>query len=375
MPTAKYLIGKVGCLAKQAHGNLSPSRPGRTPEDNVARNTISLSYVTKILEGVARSGISLDRLFLDAGLDVSLLAMPEARLDRDEFIRLLQTVMRQTEDEFIGLGRGRKSKPGTFSMMAHAVINCRNLEKAIQRSAEFYRLFDLPMEITLTVEDEQAQLEIRVPQTESRDIMLESLVFISVRFWSWLTGQNIRPQRIELGFPEPAEAREYRHLFACPVEFGRESTLIVLRAEVLRLPLVQNSLSLSTFLKNSFAQLLEGNPESIRLADKIRAVISKEYGNNFPDFAQVCEKLHMSPQTLRRRLKEEHTSYQDIKDNIRRDVSEYYLGKPELSIDEVALMMGFSEASSFHRAFKKWTGKTPAGFRRERLGLADEGEA
>ena len=80
-------------------------------------------------------------------------------------------------------------------------------------------------------------------------------------------------------------------------------------------------------------------------------------------------KLNMTPQTLRRRLKEANTSYQEIKDAIRKDASVYYLSKPDLSIDEIALLMGFSEASSFHRAFKKWTGKTPSNFRREHFGV------
>lgn len=337
-------------------------------EDVVARNTISLSYVSKVLAGVARSGLRLEQLFLDAGLDASLLDMPEARLDTSEFIRLLQLVMRQTQDEFIGLGRGTTSKPGTFSMMAHAVINCRNLEKAIQRSAEFYALFQLPMRLDLKREEAQAVLEVWVPRSEFRDIILESLVFLSVRFWCWLTGTQIKPLRIEFDFPEPAEAKQYRYVFPCPVMFGCERNAIYLEPAALDLLLVQTPLSLNSFLKDSVARLVEGEPRSIGLSDRIRALISKEYGHNFPDFAQVCEKLHMTPQTLRRRLKEENTSYQDIKDHIRRDVSEYYLGRPELSIDEVALMMGFSEASSFHRAFKKWTGKTPAALRRELLG-------
>jgi AraC-like DNA-binding protein len=190
-----------------------------------------------------------------------------------------------------------------------------------------------------------------------------------VRFWSWLTGQNIRPVRIELDFPEPAEAREYRYAFACPVEFGGGANRIILRQAQLELPLVQNPLSLSRFLKDSLALIIVGNMQPIGLAEQIRAIISKEYGNNFPDFSLVCEKLNMTPQTLRRRLKEGNTSYQEIKDSIRHDAAVYYLGKAELSIDEIALMMGFSEASSFHRAFKKWTGKTPAGYRRDLLGL------
>ena len=87
-----------------------------------------MAYVQRLLSGAAREGADLSELMREAGLDSSLLAHQDARLGAGDFIRLMQVVMRQTEDEFIGLGRGTKSKPGTFSMMAHAVINCANLQ-------------------------------------------------------------------------------------------------------------------------------------------------------------------------------------------------------------------------------------------------------
>jgi AraC-like DNA-binding protein len=200
-------------------------------------------------------------------------------------------------------------------------------------------------------------------------------VFISVRLWSWLTGRILEPLSIQFDFPEPPQAAEFRRLFKGSVTYGKARNAIVFPTSWLALPLVQNPLSLSKFLKDSLAHIIVGNKQPIGLPDQIRAVISKGYGNAFPDFAQVCETLSMTPQTLRRRLKEENTSYQQIKDDIRQDAARYYLTKEELSIDEIALMMGFSEASSFHRAFKKWTGQTPAAYRREELGLSSENTA
>lgn len=341
----------------------------------MARNTISIAYVTRLLAGAAREGVSLGELFHDAGLDPALLEQPEATLATRDFIRLLQTVMRRTEDEFIGLGRGTKSKPGTFSMMAHAVINSPTLEKAILRSAQFYQLFDLPLKLQLARGELESRLVMTTPVVPSRDIILEGMVFISVRFWSWLTGRNLDPSAIHFDFPEPLQSPEFRRLFQARLEYGAAETAIVFPSAWLGLPLVQNPLSLSRFLKDSLALIIVGNAQPIGLPEQIRAIISKGYGNAFPDFSQVCEKLNMTPQTLRRRLKEENTSYQEIKDSIRKDASLYYLAKEELSIDEIALMMGFSEASSFHRAFKKWTGRTPASFRRELLGLPQEAES
>lgn len=339
----------------------------------MSQGVITIAYVTRLLQEAAREGMDCASLFREAGLDASLLDKPDARIRTHEFIRLMQLVMRRTEDEFIGLGRGTKSKPGTFSMMAHAVINCPNLGKAMERSAAFYRIVDLPIELKVEEGSTESRL-ILTTEAPERDNILEAMIFISIRFWSWLTGRSLEPIFLQLDFPEPPQADEFRRIWKGPVTYNNARNAIVFPTAWLSLPLVQNPLSLSKFLKDSLALIIVGNQAPIGLTDQIKAIISKGYGNHFPDFAQVCESLNMTPQTLRRRLKEENTSYQAIKDNIRQDAARFYLAKEELSIDEIALMMGFSEASSFHRAFKKWTGQTPAAYRSELQGLPPEAD-
>lgn len=338
----------------------------------MARNTMPISFVKRLLAGAAREGVSLEELFVEVGLDPQLLAQDEYRLSSTDCIRLLQVVMRRTEDEFIGLGRGTKSKPGTFSMMAHAVINSPNLGRALLRSSQFYQLFDLPVQFQMERGDIETRLIFETPVVPYREVIVEGMVFISLRFWCWLTGKNLVPLKVCFDYPAPPHAEEFQRVFRGRVEYGSDCCALVFPTQWLALPLVQNPLSLSRFLKDSLALIIQGNMQPIGLPEQIRAIISKEYGNNFPDFSMICEKLNMTPQTLRRRLKEENTSYQEIKDSIRKDAAQFYLAKEELSVDEIALMMGFSEASSFHRAFKKWTGKTPAGYRRDLLGIDAE---
>ena len=343
---------------------------GRSGFRMLKRNTIAVSHVIRVLQGAARAGASIPVLLETAGIPRRLLDDPDARIERDTFIRLMLDVMQQTQDEFLGFGQGRKSKPGTFSMMAHAVINCSNLEKAVRRGIQFYELFDLDVHTSLHRSEETAWLEIHAdPRLDFREVIIESSLMLSLRFMSWLVGKAIEAQRVEFDFARVSTADDdYKSVFTCPVTFESNANILVFSSDYLDLPLVQNQLSLSRFLKDSLAQLIDGNIHNVGLPAQIRAIISKEYGNNFPDFSEICEKLNMTPQTLRRRLKEGNTSYQEIKDTIRKDASIYYLSQPELSIDEIALLMGFSEASSFHRAFKKWTGKTPSAYRREYFG-------
>jgi AraC-like DNA-binding protein len=333
-------------------------------------HTLSLTYVERLLSGAARQGLSLSALFAHSGLDPERLSAPDVRITSTELISLVQEVMRRTGDEFIGLAADSRSKPGTFSMMAHAVINCANLEQAIRRSSAFYGLFETPTVAELAVTQNQGHLTLTLRRDELvGDTIFELMMFVSVRFWSWLVGQRLSPLVIEFAFPAPASAPEFAALFRCPVIYGADHTVLRFPVSWLSLPLAQTPLSLSRFLKDSLAQIIAGRSRPMGLAEQVRNRLSSDYGHAFPDLAELCDTLSMTPQTLRRRLKEENTSYQAIKDQLREEAAHFYLAKPALSIDEIALMMGFSEASAFHRAFKKWTGQTPASCRRHLLGL------
>jgi len=333
----------------------------------VTVSRIPIKQVLVLLVGAKRSGVSSEELLAECGIDPGTLGHPDAKVDKRQFIQLMLAVMRRTEDEFMGLGDGRVSKPGTFSMMAHAVINCATLEKAIRRGIKFYELFDLATVGRLVLSDDEASIRFLTDkQVEFQPYVVEAVVFLTLRFLSWLIGQQIVPKRINLEYPSQDEG-EFAAQFPCQVHYRQPYSEIILDSRYMQMSLVQNELSLSKFLRSSLEELMDGDIQNASLNAQIRGIISKEFGNNFPDFSIVCEKLAMTPQTLRRRLKDENTSYQEIKDSIRKDASIYYLSKPELTIDEIALLMGFSEASSFHRAFKKWTGKTPSAYRLELL--------
>lgn len=327
-------------------------------------NTLSLVYVQRMLAGAARQGVSLPDLFVATGLDPLRLQDTEAGFTGPEVIRLIRVLMQQTEDEFIGLATHTRSKPGTFSMMAHAVINCANLGKAIRRSTAFYELFETPTSVHFDIVNNEGHVYFDLREhTPYAYTVHEFMVVVSVRFWSWLVGRRLDPLVIEFAFEAPPNAYEFQRMFHCPVNYGMDRNVVRFPASWLNLPLAQNPLSLSRFLKDSLALLLGGNARPVGLAEQIRGILSKTADSQFPELAEVAALVSLTPQTLRRRLKDEGTSYQIIKDQMREEAARFYLAKPGLTIDEIALMMGFSEASAFHRAFKKWTGMTPAAYR------------
>jgi AraC-like DNA-binding protein len=98
------------------------------------------------------------------------------------------------------------------------------------------------------------------------------------------------------------------------------------------------------------------------LTTKIRTMIKRDVAGNFPEFTAIAKSLNLTTATLRRKLRAEGSSYQQLKDDIRRDTAIHLLSRGTISMDEVAQSIGFSEPTSFFRAFKRWTGVTPRAY-------------
>ena len=324
--------------------------------------TIASHFVRAAVQGAQRQGLDTAALLRDAGIAPAVLDEPRARVDPDQFTRLLQRLWEALDDEYMGFGSS-PSKRGTFAMMCNAIIHCRTLEKALSRGSLFYGLFPEAPAIRLVREGDRARLTLDESHLRDPDHFLaESLLLIWHRLASWLIGQRIRLEEATFSYPAPEHQAEYDLLFPCPRRFAADSTSLLLPARYLDMPLLQDERTLKHFLKDSPADLLARPDGGDSLTSQIRRLLGRDC-RNWPDLEQVAAQLHMSPQTLRRHLREEGPNFQELKDQLRRDLAIYYLGRDELSIQDIADQLGFSEPSAFHRAFKKWTGLTPGAYR------------
>ncbi len=324
--------------------------------------TIASHFVRAALRGAERHGLDCSSLLRQLNIQPALLEEPRARIAPEQFARLLQRIWEALGDEYMGFG-GIRSKPGTFAMMCHVIIHCHTLEKALTRGSLFYGLFPEAPSITLSREGDWARLTLDDSTLWDPDhFLVESLLVIWHRLASWLIGQRIRLEEATFTYPEPEHSAEYDLLFPTPRRFAADSTSLLFQTRYLSMPLLQDERTLKHFLEHSPADLLARPDGGDSLISQIRRLLGRDC-SSWPDLEAVAKQLHMSPQTLRRHLREEGSSFQELKDHLRRDLAIYHLGRDNLPIQLIAEQLGFSEPSAFHRAFKKWTGLTPGAYR------------
>ncbi|MER7350226.1 AraC family transcriptional regulator [Streptomyces aurantiacus] len=334
----------------------------------MARRTITVHHVRAVLRGAERGGIDTVPLLQAAQIPPLLLGDDRARITAAQFARLFRQLYRATDDEFLGLGSS-PSRPGTFAMMCYAALGCRDLGAAMERGVTFYGLFPGGPDLALTHTDDGVVFTVR-NDLDQDFFLAECLVIIWHRLCSWLIGRRITLRWADFGHPPPPHKDEYELLFGCPVRFGAERTGAGLDPHWLRAPLVRDEDALAAMLRRAPFDLLSRREYGTTVAEQVRRALAVALRSSprLPSLGEIAARLAMSPATLRRRLAQESTSYQRLKDAVRRDAAIAGLAEGREPIAQLAARLGFSEDTAFHRAFRRWTGTTPGAYRAEAPG-------
>jgi AraC-like DNA-binding protein len=340
-------------LSRAAGAEAARSEPG----------TIAICFVAAALESVRARGLDADGLLRQIGLSPGLLQSPQTRVSAKHYGALWRLVALTLDDEFFGQD-SRRMKAGSFAMICHSVLNCRTLGQAIDRSLRFYALILDDIYGKLNRDGAEASITLHAAASTPRVFAHEVLLMLLHGVACWLVGRRIPIKRAQFGYEEPAHSGEYRLMYSTSIGFLAPHTAIIFDAAFLELPIVQNERTVKEFLRNAPENILLKYKNGSSLGARIRRRLRQSLPGDLPEFEALAEEMNMTPATLRRRLHEEGTFYQSIKDQLRRDLAIGYLSHSERSAMDIGLELGFSERSAFHRAFKKWTGASPGEFRR-----------
>ncbi|WP_020656919.1 AraC family transcriptional regulator [Massilia niastensis] len=326
--------------------------------------SISIHFVRSAVEPVIERGLDADALLRGAGIAPSLLHTPQARVTPRDFSALWLAVAAALDDELFAQDT-RRMKVGSFAVLTQSLVHCASLREAMLRMARVFNLMLDDFECRLESGDLHASLEIaHAPgRRQSAAFGCETLLMMQHGLACWLVGRRIPVAKASFSYPEPAHSAEYGRMYSSALQFGQPRTALVFEASFLDLPVIQDARTAREFVRQAPANIILKYKNANGLAAQIRRRLRAAGRDEWPSFEQLAERLHMTPSTLRRRLIDEGSSYQDIKDQLRRDIAIDYLCHTSSSVTDIACELGFSEASAFHRAFKKWTGANPGEYR------------
>jgi len=267
---------------------------------------------------------------------------------------------------------GQLYKPtrlGNFSFMALSIVHAKTLREVLKRIVDFYNLFENSFSYHFEEKGNLAEFSLKhLPgQSIADDYAINSVLTIIHRFCCWLINERILLNQVKLDFSPPCYRDEYRYIFyGAPVLFNQEQISISFASGYLDYLIVQNEASVNNYLRRAPLDIYLPIDAAGRLTISVRQQIKQAFSQDgqLLTLSKLAENLALHPQTLRRRLKSEGTSFEVLKAQVRRDIAIHYLSQAETRIEAVSEQCGYSEPSAFIRAFKQWTGFTPLQFRK-----------
>lgn len=324
--------------------------------------TIPIAFLRAAVAAAERTGTDVDTALRRAGVPRALLTDRRARLSPEQLADAIRWLWRFSGDEMLGMGRA-KAPLGTFGLVAHALVSAPDLAAVVARVVDFRRAIPGLPELRISTDGPLSRIEFAIDGLEDPNhLYVDFTLVLLQRFSSWLIGQPLRPEVIELPYPEPDNAREYDLIFGGPVKFGSDCTAMEFSSSLGAAPVIRTTQDLDEYLKRAPTDLLLQRDYGSSQSQRVRTIVEKGLISRvWPTSEEVAQKLSISTGHLRRMLRAEGTSLGGIKEEILRDAAITALSRGT-SVEEISGRLGFSEPSAFRRAFKRWTGSTPASY-------------
>jgi len=327
--------------------------------------TVSLRWLLPFLRvtGVAPGELSLPA---QEGVAPTELADPLTRVRHPAFIGLVQQLEKRVSFPGLGLRAGTRLEVNELGVFGHALRSCSTLRSAITWAGRYVRLVHGSLECQLLEDGQLARLEVRVIDRVPQPVLLNDfLLAAAVNIARQLTG--LRPQLQEVHFKHASacDPLEYKRTFGeALLRFGERCNAVVFPRECLDCPLV---LAHPVLLRACEAQadaLLEELSRSEGTRGRVRQLLIARLNQAQPSFDELAQELALNRSTLRARLRAEGTTYSEILQEVRFGLAEQYLTDLRLGVAEVSALVGFSQVSTFYRAFRRWLpDTTPREFR------------
>ncbi len=326
--------------------------------------TVAASLLADFLGYLRLQGVDARAVAARAGLSEQ--TDPSGRVDSALMYALWTEAIVATGDQDIGLHSGMSFQPGALDIVGYVMLSSHTAAEAVRRGARLMQLLNDGLALDVERSATTTTLRIRMLHADGGALfvdarqVVETLLSGALYQIRLLTERAVVPHDVRFRHPRPATGdSEHVRLFGFAPRFAADNDALVLANADLDVPLRSANPQLLAAFESHAEAALSALDRHDALSERVLREIVAQLKGEVPTIGHVAKALAMSPRHLQRGLAHEGTTFQTLLDDARRELAVRHLSAPDATVAKVAWLVGFSEPSAFHRAFRRWTGRSP----------------
>lgn len=326
--------------------------------------TFPANYLLLLLNFLENRDDNSDELLKNISIPDSIKDNPEQFVSHAFLKQFLETILAKSNTPELGLYFGQYLNFTAHGELGNAIITSKNLNESIQLILKYFKTRTPLVEIKFTTHDQHCVINagFNLLPEELESFLVDALFATLLTVRKFILGNNHYEVIIHLKRSQPANTQPYHDIFGEKVYFSAQHNEYHFPKESLALTFPLSNSVAREIAERKCQQKMKELEHLDDLVSKIKTLMLAT-PSYFPNLDDLSQQLHMSTRTLRRKLTDLDTSYQEILDELRKELAVNYLQNSALSILEIAHMLQFSDSSNFSSAFRKWTGKSPSDYR------------
>lgn len=316
-----------------------------------------------VVQLLAQEGIPASQALTGSGVQEADLDDPFAVTSVRQFLTVCQNALHYSKDPELAFRVGASLRVSAYGLYGYALLSCLSLREYFRLGVKYRKLATPPMTIEWHENAKEVAwimpgIFVLNPPEDLRQFLIEQQFSLHVTHLQDVAGKTCPPLRASFSYPAPPHAASYETYLNCPCSFDQPRCELVYSANVLDLKPVMAHPLTAALVQDTCDRLLGEAKTSTGVSGSVYRILMDRPGE-FPSMDGVADALSMTSRTLRRRLEAEGTTFQIIIDDVRSTLAREYLTATAMSTFDIATLLGFSDAASFRKALKRWTGKTP----------------
>ena len=326
----------------------------------------SLASMSNIIwKTIEAYGKDPDPLFRELCIDPRLMRDPNARYEFKKIANLWAKASELSEDPCFGLKAAEYWHPSYLHALGYAWLASSTLRTAIDRFIRYKHMVAQGVEIHLEEDGDGLSLVLEYDKdVQALPVQIDFGMAFLTSMCRANYGEELNPVSVSFIHPAPSCLGDYFALFRCPIHFDAPTDRLTLPLDAVDKRLPGSNPQLAQLNDQIIIQYL-AQLDKDDILNRTKAVIIDQLPSGRVSHASVANALYMNVRTLQRQLQKEGSTFKALLNDIRKELAGKYIRDSKMNLSEISFLLGFSEISSFSRAFNRWTGKPPSAYRQE----------